>query len=122
MLKIQRRTRGASSLEPITIPSLGHPLSGGLAEDRHLCPLRCLNIYLSRMKLLREGKKLLFISLQMNKSSDIFKNTMSGLVRSLLHFVYTNATKDTSSLLGKSAHASLAIVASLDFMSQIDKD
>ena len=34
--KTQLRTSGASSLERITIPSIGHTLGRDLAEDRHL--------------------------------------------------------------------------------------
>ena len=79
--KTQLRTKGASSLEPIVIPSLGHTRGHDLAEDRHLCPVRCLKVYLLRTKPFREGKRLLFISLQKNKSSDISKNTISGWVR-----------------------------------------
>ena len=89
--KTQLRTKGASSLEPIVIPSLSHRLGHDLAEDRHLCPVRCLKVYLSKMKPFREGKRLLFISLQKNKSSDISKNIISDWVKSLLHTIYSNA-------------------------------
>ena len=58
------RTRGASFSEPISIPSLGHTLGGDLAEveDRHLCPVRCLKVYLSRTKPLGKGKASLHLS------------------------------------------------------------
>lgn len=46
-----------------------------LVEDRHLCSVRCLKVYLVRTKPFREGKWLLFISYQKNKSSYISKNT-----------------------------------------------
>ena len=51
--KTQLRTKGASCLEPIVVPSLGHSLDHDLAKDRHLSPVRCL----------KEGNWLLFISL-----------------------------------------------------------
>ena len=118
--KTQLRTKGASSLEPIVIPSLGHKLGHNIAKDRHLCLVRCLKVYLLRMKPFREGKRLLFISLQMNKSSDISKNTISGWIRSLLHSIYSNANKDAPVLVGRTTHAIRAMAASLAFSSQVD--
>ena len=73
--KTQLISKRPSALKPITIPSLGHTFSRDLAEDRHLYPVRCLKVYLVRTKPLREGKRLLFISYQKNKTSDISKNT-----------------------------------------------
>ena len=45
--KTQLRSKGASALDPITIPSLAHSLGSDLAEDRLLCPVRALKIYLA---------------------------------------------------------------------------
>ena len=120
--KTQLRTKGASSLEPIVIPSLGHTLGHDLAKDRHLCSVRCLKVYLLETKPFREGKSLLFISLQKNKASDISKNTISGWVRSLLHTVHSNANKDAAALVSRTTHAIRAMAASLAFSSQIDLD
>ena len=80
----QLRTKGTSSLEPITIPSLGHTLGGDLVEDKHLCPVRYLKVYLARRKPIRELQRLLFISFQNKKSFDNSQNTISGWVRALL--------------------------------------
>ena len=77
--KTQLRTKGASSPEPFVIPSLGHSSGHDLAEDRHLCPVRCLKVYLSKTKPFREGKRILCISWQKNKSSDIPKTPLVGL-------------------------------------------
>ena len=74
------RTKGASSLEPITILSLGHDL----AEDSHLCPVRWLKVYVVRTKPLGKGK--VFSSFLFRRTSQL---TFSK--RSLPHFVYSNA-------------------------------
>ena len=118
--KTQLRTKGASSPESIVIPSLGNTLGHDVAEDRRFCAVsvRCL----LRTKPFREEKRLLFISLQKNKSSDVSKNTISGWVRSLLHSVYSNANKDAATLVGRTTHAILLMAASLAFSSQIDLD
>ena len=118
--KTQLRTRTASSLELLTIPSLGYTLGRDLAEDRHLCPVRCLKVCLLRTKPFRQGKGLLFISFQKNKSPDISKNTISGWVRSLLHSVYSNVHKDEASLVGRTTYAIRAIAASPAFTIQIE--
>ena len=95
----QLRSKGASALEPISIPSLGHTMG------QDLCPVRCLKVYLVRTKPFREGKRLLFISYQKNKASDISKYTTTGWIRALLHFIYSNANRDAAALAGRSNHA-----------------
>ena len=93
-----------------------------LAEDRHLCPVRCLKVYLARTKPFREGKRLHFISFQKNKTSDISKNTITSWIRALLHFIYSNANRDAAALSGSSTHAIQAMVASLAFSGQVNLD
>ena len=72
------------------------------------------------MKCRREWKKLLFIPFQ-KKKSHISKNTISGWVRSHLHFVYTIAYKSATSL-GKTTRVIHSVAASLALTSQIDID
>ena len=76
--KTQLRSKAASALELITIPSLGHTLGLHLAEDRYLCPVRCFKVYLARRKhFWGEVKRLFFIFYQKKTLSDISRN--SGL-------------------------------------------
>ena len=118
--KTQLRSKGASALDPITIPSLAHSLGSDLSEDRLLCPVRALKIYLARTQQMRSGKSRLFISFLPGKSSDISKNTISGWIRSLLHLVYTNANKDAAALCGRTTHAIQSMASSLAFSGQVD--
>ena len=118
--KTQLRSKGASALEPISIPSLAHSLGSDLVEDRLLCPVRALKIYLARTQNMRSGKTRLFISFQPGRSSDISKNTISGWIRSLLHLVYTNANQDAATLCGRTTHAIRSMAASLAFSGQVD--
>ena len=92
--KTQLSLKGTSSVEPITTPSLAHTLDHVLAEDRLFCPVKCLKAYLMRTNPFREGKRLLLISYQKKKSSDISQNTISGWIRSLSYFIFSNAYKD----------------------------
>ena len=84
-----------------------------------LCPLRSLKVYLTKTKPFREGKRLLFIYFQKNKTSDVSKTTISGWIRALLHLVYSNANKDTAGLSGSFTHAIRSMVPSLAFMDNV---
>ena len=64
IFKTKLRTKGASSLRCINIPSLGHALGRDWAKDRHHCPVRCLTVYLVRTKISRERKRLFLIFYQ----------------------------------------------------------
>ena len=86
----QLRTKGASALESITIPSFGHPSSRDLAEDRDLCLGRCLKVYLARMKPFRKGKRLFFILYQRTKPQTSWKTPW---VRVLFHLVCLTPTR-----------------------------
>ena len=52
--KTELPTQGVSRLSSITIPALGPILTDGLEEDRTMCPVRALKVYLARTKDIRE--------------------------------------------------------------------
>ena len=110
--KILLWTSGATAFKGITIKALSIVVGQDLPKDRKLCPVRALKIYLHRTQNMREGKKLLFISTQPGKSSDICKNTITGWIKALLKEVYTNANQDTFNLVGFSPRAIRGMTAS----------
>jgi len=120
--KTQLRTKGASALLSITIPSLAHTMGSDLKEDRLLCPVRCLKVYLARTQNFRVGKRLLFISYQKGRTADISKNTLSSWVRQLLKLIYVNANRDASKLAGRSTHEIRALSASFAFSGMVDME
>ena len=112
--KTQLRSKGASALEPITILSLGHTLGRDLAEERHLCPLRCVKVYLVRTKHFWKEKSSLFPT---KRTSDISENIISVWIRELLHLVHFDTNKIAAALSGRSIHS---MAASLAFSGQVE--
>jgi len=117
--KTQLSSKGASALQPITIPSLAHDLGSDLLVERVLCPVRCLKVYLARTSHLRTGKRRLFISYQLGRSTDISKSTLSGWIKKLLQLVYLNADKDASRLYGRLTHEIRSLSSSFAFQGQV---
>jgi len=69
---------------------------------------------------MRVGKELLFISSQEGRVADIHKNTISGWVRKLITYCYSNSSRETATLVGTSTHAIRAMAASLVFRGGAD--
>lgn len=120
--KTQFRSGGESVLRTITIPSLGHTLGRDLAEDRLLCPVRALKVYLARTKDLRKDKRLLFVSYLPSYSKDISKNTLSSWVKRLLNDIHLDPNKDVAQVSGRTTHEIRALAATLAFTSQAGLD
>ena len=118
--KTQLRKSGASVLAPIRIPAPSTTLSPELQEDRALCPVRALKIYLSRTQPMRVGKELLFISFLPSHRGDICKNTISGWVRNLLCKCYEEPPEGSVPMSNTRTHELRALSASLAFRGNID--
>lgn len=118
--KTQLRSQGARKLESFRIPSLLGFVGRDLVRDQKLCPIRSLKTYLARTQDMREGKELLFISHKREHKGDIHRNTISGWVRKLLHFVYSNSSEETSLLAGTSTHTIRGLAASLAYRGGVD--
>ena len=118
--KTELRKSGASVLLPVNIPALGPVLDPCLEEEKGLCPVRALKVYLERTKGLREGKKLLFVSYKAGHSGDIHKNTLSSWVRKLLVLAYSKAPDDVIKLSSARTHEVRALASSLAFKGSIE--
>ena len=117
--KTQIRSSGASSFSAVEIPALGPVLDPG-SEDRGLCPVRALKIYLERTLDLRENRKLLFVSYKSGHKGDIHKNTISSWIRKLLHFAYSSAPEDVISLSSARTHEVRALASSMAFRGSME--
>ena len=74
-----------------TILALDRHLSNGMAEDRLLCPIRALRLYLERSMPWKEHKRLLFVSFKPVLKRDIVPSTISGWIRKMILECYTNS-------------------------------
>ena len=118
--KTQLRTTGASALQPMVIPSLKKRASD--KKDLTLCPVRALQIYLSRTMDRREGKDNLFVSLNKNHKGDISKNTISGWIKKLIHRIYANGNAEACQLAGRDVHLVRKYASTLMFSGTSDMD
>ena len=80
-LKNQLASDGPDSIKPVVIPALTTRLDSSLVEDKSLCPVRALKVYLEKTKSMRKGKALLFVSLREGYSKDITRITISQWIK-----------------------------------------
>ena len=118
--KTELRKSGASVLSPVRIPALGPLVGPGHEEDRGLCPVRALKIYLNRTKDLRGDKKLLLVSYKAGHKGDIHKNTVSSWIRKLLVFCYSKAPEDVIQMSSSRTHEVRALASSMAFRGSIE--
>jgi integrase len=115
--KTELVNRGSGILREVEIKALGPFLGHDMEEDRMLCPVRALRIYLDRTDHHRsETQRKLFISVQQNCTKDISKNTVSGWLKRTIAECYKGATPDAMRLFKAKAHDVRAMSASWAFM------
>ena len=95
-------------------------MDSGLEEDRGLCPVRALKVYLDRTKDLRESRNLLFIAHKSGHKGDVHKNTISSWIRKLLHFAYSSAPEDVIKLSSARTHEVRALASSMAFRGSME--
>ena len=61
--------------ERVVIPALTTMLDSSLVEEKSLCPVRALKVYLDKTKSMRKGKALLFVSLREGHTKGITRIT-----------------------------------------------
>ena len=99
---------------PICIKALT-PLLCPDDEDRTLCPVRALKIYIERTKFLRSPlKRRLFVSIREDKKSDISRASVSRQIKNVIKSAYDKAeAEDKSSLKNTRAHEIRAWASSI---------
>ena len=88
----------------MVIPALSKVLDSSLSQDRTLCPVRALRIYLEGTKQLRANKYLLFISLRAGMSKNICRSTISGWFKRAIKISYDIADDETLKVAPIKAH------------------
>ena len=92
-------------------------LTGSRSEDRKLCPVRALRMYLAKTSARRskQHQKHLFISVNPNRAQDITKSAISMWLRKVIIRAYQHASPEDADLARASPHEIRAIGASLAF-------
>ena len=104
--------RPDTRLEPVTIQGLSTFVGPDLADDRKLCPVRAIKVYLSRTQDVRAGRKQLFIPYKPGSSQPIAAATISSWIQNTVRFSYQDVSPDEASLGQVRAHDLRAIAAS----------
>ena len=97
-------------IKPVVIPALTTMLDSSLVEDKSLCPVRALKVYLDKTKSMRKGKTLLFVSLR-GYSRDITRITISQWIKQTIHTCYQSSDMTDQQV----THDVRAMAASLAF-------
>ena len=110
LTKNQRENSSPDAAKKIFIPSLKEVLGPDLwdSEDKVLCPVRAIRHYLKRTTSLRKDRKLLFISYQLNRSTDIHAPTISSWIKQIIWAAYGGKFKGVKAHQTRSAGASWA--------------
>ena len=91
LAKNQLASDGPDSIKPLLIPAVTTMLDSSLVEDKSLCPVRALKVYLDETKSMRKGKVLLSVSLREGYSKDITRITISQLIKQTIHTCYQSS-------------------------------
>ena len=111
----QLASDGPDSIKPVVIPALTTMLDSSLVEDKSLCPVRPLKVYLDKTKSMRKGKALLFVSLREGYSKDITRITISQWIKHTIHTCYPSSDMTDQQVTQVRAHDVRAMAASLVF-------
>ena len=115
LAKNQLASDGPDSIKPVVIPALTTMLDSSLVEDKSLCPVRALKVYLQKTKSMRKGKALLFVSLREGYSKDITRITISQWIKHTIQTCYQSSDTADQQVTQVRAHDVRAMAASLAF-------
>ena len=93
-----------TKLQDVTIQGLGNYCSAGLSEERTLCPVRAVKIYLSHTQDVRAGRQELFIPYKIGAKQSISPVTISSWIQKAVKVAYTDASDEEASLINVRAH------------------
>ena len=118
------RTKTKKENRQVKTPALG-PSVRGSQEDKPLCPVKTLKIYRARTSSSRKSNpeaRHLFISYKKGFSKDIYKNTLSGWIRSLIKFTYDKWPHSVIQLSATKPHEIKAMSTSLAWKTNLALD
>ena len=91
-------------LKPIIIEALRFAESHVKDQDKTLCPVRALMIYIRKIDELREGKQKLFVAFEMSYKTDIVKNTVSFWIQKVIFATFYDSPEELQGKFRIRAH------------------
>ena len=113
--KNQLARKGLESMAPVVIPALAPTLDRSLKQDRPLCPVRRLCIYLDKTQDLRNNKELVFVSFKKNFNKDISPSTIYFWIKQTVILCYQLLGRESLALYQVKAYDVGAFAASKAF-------
>lgn len=104
--------RPETRLQEVTIQGLGNFCSGSLSEERTLCPVRAIKIYLSRTKDVRAQRQELFIPYKLGATQSISPVSISNWIQRTVKAAYDDPSDEEAALISVRAHDLRGIAAS----------
>jgi hypothetical protein len=86
--------------------------AGNLVEDKLLCPVRAIKIYLYRVQEFRGGRKELFVPYKPGAKQSISPVTISSWIQKTIKLAYQDSTSEEAALGQVRAHDLRAMAAS----------
>ena len=102
--KTEKPGKPETSLQEVTLKSLGSFVGPDLPVDANNCVVRAIKIYLSRSKEYRRGRKKLFISYKPSMLEEIKPATISSWIVKTVRYAYDNASAETARVFQVRAH------------------
>ena len=104
--------RPETKLQDVTILGLGNFCSADMSEEKTLCPVRAVKIYLSRTQEIRAGRQELFIPYKIGAKQSISPVTISSWIQQAVKTAYTDASDEEAALVNVRAHDLRGVAAS----------
>ena len=105
-------------LNAVTVKALSQFLSAGLEDDKFMCPVRAVRVYLQRTRDIRGDRKKLFVSYKSGFEKEIHANTISSWLKKTILLCYEEDQKVT----GVKAHQVRSGAASWAFHENVSMD
>lgn len=103
--------RPETRLQEVTLQGLAS-FAGDLMEERTLCPVRAVKIYLPRTQDIRSGRQELFVPYKEGAKQSISPATISSWIQKAIKLAYEDASPEESSMGQVRAHDLRAMAAS----------
>ncbi len=98
VMKNQYVLKGDRVTTPVILQALQPLLGAGLVEEKLLCPVRALKVYLDRTQEVRGDRKNLFIAHKPSHRGEIAPGTITSWIRQTVAFAYSFAAEDNEVL------------------------
>ncbi len=120
--KTQLSNRGGEVLNAVTVKALSQFLSAGLEDDKFMCPVRAVRVYLQRTRDIRGDRRKLFVSYKSGFEKEIHANTISSWLKKTILLCYGGVSEEDQKITGVKAHQVRSVAASWAFHENVSMD